>query len=180
MLRTKLAIHVVVASGAESRHQGLVSAFAECHNGNACRLGVTMNDSRQIERIHFSQIGGAQNRGGSIPFQHGQCICSLGAVRYFHTFLFHSVRQAFRKKHVAVDQKNLRRILRTHARTSAAIRRSRSSTSTISSFNDSNPDTYGGSLPFAGRRSASASSHSPVTGTAARITLLLSLRCTMR
>src|SRR5207302_10619285 len=140
----------------------MISAISECHNRNMSGFGIAMNDPWQVKSIHLAQVGCTENRRRGIPFQHGQRICGLRAVRYFHSFLFQGLGQTLGEENVAIDYEHLGRNLRTHARTSTDIRRSRSSTSTISSFNDSNPDTYGGNLPLAGRRSAMASSHSPV------------------
>src|SRR5437016_1813790 len=101
-------------------------------------------------------------------------------MRHFQAFLLQSLSQTLREENVAVDQQDPERWLRVHAGTSGDINRSKSSTSTISSLNDSSPDMYGGNLSLAGNCSASANSHSPVTGIAVRFSFPSTCRSNTR
>ncbi len=61
---------------------------------------------RQIEDAHLAQIGGAQDRRGRVPLQHGERIGRLGAVDHVESMRFERLGQAPRKKHIAVNHQN--------------------------------------------------------------------------
>src|SRR5690348_5960381 len=157
----------------------MISTIPQGNDGNMRRLLIAMNDAWQVEGIHLAQICCAQACSRSVPFQHRESVRCLRAVRDFHAFLLERLPQTLGKKHIAVNEQKLGTCA-THGRTSVDIRCSRSSTSMISSPNDSNPKTYGGRLLVTGNGSASASSHSPVTGIAMRVAFPLTTRVTTR
>src|SRR3569832_218259 len=80
VLWTKPLVDVVIASGAESSHQGLVASIAHGEDGNRSGFGITVHDARKLERTELAQVRGAQDRSRRIPLQHCERVSSVSAV----------------------------------------------------------------------------------------------------
>src|SRR5262245_13115872 len=102
-------------------------------------------------------------------------------MHHFKAFQLERISNAPRKKHVGVDQKDLRiHGKRVHDAASAAISFSKSTTVIVSSPAPRTPVTYAGCLPSGGTGANVVNSHSPVTGIAVHSCRLSPRRCAIR
>jgi hypothetical protein len=137
------AVNVIVATGAEGLHQGLVAAIAHGDDGNVRGLDVGVQNLGDLVRTHLAQVGSANDGSGRVPLEHGHGVDRLRAVHDFEAFLLERVAKALGEEDVAVDQQYFGRSDggRTHAAPPISAIFSRSTISTISSCSESNPVT---------------------------------------
>src|SRR5690242_2932785 len=99
-------IYIIIASGAKGLKQISVACAAHRNYGNASGLRIGSENRRHLKCAHFAKIGGANNRCGSIPLEHGERVGGLRARDDFETLLLQGVSQPFCEVYVAVDQKD--------------------------------------------------------------------------
>src|SRR5258708_24694653 len=112
----------------------MVATVAQGDHRNVRRLGISVENRRQLMGVDFPQAGGAQNGRRSVILQHGQRVAGLRAMYHLKTFKLQCFRDSPGKEDVGIDQQNFgwSGDWRTHAGASMEISFSRSTISTVS------------------------------------------------
>ena len=116
------AVYKIVAAGAIGFKQSLFAGVAAAYGdkGDVRSVGIGAQDWSHFERAHFAQIGGAQNGGRRVPFEHGERVGGLGAGYDFEADLLQGFADALGEIDVAIHEQDARKICEgVHGRASA-------------------------------------------------------------
>ncbi len=86
------------------------AASADGDERNVRGVGIGAQNRSHFERAHFAQIRGAQNRGGRVPFEHGERVGGLRAGDDFEADLLQRFADTLGEIDVAIDEQDARKI----------------------------------------------------------------------
>src|SRR5256885_11566673 len=101
-----MAVNVIVTTGLKGFHERALRAVAKSNDQDGGVFRVGMDNFSDFQRAHFTQIGGAKDRGGHVVLEGSKRESTLCAGDYLEAFALESVAEFFSEIDIAVDEQN--------------------------------------------------------------------------